>query len=173
MPNYQTNDNMLYIVNDARSIELQITDITEAWLSSEQAPQILRLEEERQAALRKWHYEAGFDIAGKKGNSDEFGLALAFAAKLTGNNDTFLFYGSIEQADRDSIDSSDETIIGAEYTAYQMIPEAGMYVQNSRKMTSKISFNVPYSMPDSISTTKFRRTLAWITLWFWLLPWKI
>lgn len=120
--NYHANDNMIYIVNNERSIELQLANITESWLASEQDPQQLRLKEERQAALRKWSYEAGVDIAGKKGNSDEFGLAINLAAKLVGKDDTLLLYGSINQAEQDGIDNSDETIIGAEYTAYSNDP---------------------------------------------------
>ena len=106
----------------------QFKDIAESWSPSEQDPQLVRLEQEHDAAIRKWSYEAGVDIAGKKGNSDEFGVALAFAATLAGHQDTLLFYGSLEQAEQQGVDSSDEFILGTEYTAYTHDPW-GWYVR--------------------------------------------
>jgi putative salt-induced outer membrane protein YdiY len=96
----------------------QLKDIAESWSPTEQDPQHVRLEQEHNAASRKWSYESGVDIAGKKGNSDEFSVALAFAATLAGQEDTLLFYGSLEQAEQQGVDSSDEFILGTEYTAY-------------------------------------------------------
>lgn len=106
----------------------QFQDIAESWSPAEQDPEITRMEEAQQAAMRKWSFEAGADIAGKKGNSDEFGAALTFAAKLAGQDDTLLFYGSLDQAEQDGVDSSDEIILGSEYTSYSNDPW-GWYVR--------------------------------------------
>jgi len=106
----------------------QFQDIAESWSPADQDPELTRLEEAEQATIRKWSFEAGVDIAGKKGNSDEFGAALTFGAKLTGQDDTLLFYGSLDQAEQDGVDSSDEIILGAEYTSYSSDPW-GWYVR--------------------------------------------
>ncbi len=99
-----------------------LQDIAESWSPQAQDPELTRLEEAHQAAMRQWSLEIGADIAGKKGNSDEFGVALTFAAKLSGEDDALLFYGSVDQAEQDGVDSSDETILGSEYTSYSSDP---------------------------------------------------
>ena len=118
----QLTDNKLEILAADKQTPIALSHIAESWSVEQQDPQMIRLEEERQAALRKLSYEAGVDIAGKEGNSQEFGIAINFAAKLSGKNDTFLLYGSLDHAEQESIDSSDETIIGAEYSTYSNDP---------------------------------------------------
>ena len=118
----QHKDNTLEIASDDMHVTTSLNQITEAWPADQQDPEITRREEEQQAKLRKWSYEAGLDITGKEGNSQEFGLAISFAAKLTGQDDTFFLYGSLDQAQQEGIDSADETIIGAEYSTYYNDP---------------------------------------------------
>ncbi len=100
----------------------QLDAISEGWSVGQKDPQIVRLEEEHNAALRKWSYEAGVDIAGKKGNSEELGIGLALAAKLAGKDDALLFYASIDKAKQNGIDTSDEIILGTDYTSYSNDP---------------------------------------------------
>jgi putative salt-induced outer membrane protein YdiY len=112
---------------DAR-LTTQFSNISESWKPDQQDPEIVRIEEEHNKTLRKWSYEAGADITGRKGNSDEFGVAINLAAKLVGKDDSLLFYGSLNQAEQQGIENTDEIIVGTEYTAYTNEPW-GWYVR--------------------------------------------
>ncbi len=64
---------------------------------------------------RKWSYEAGFDIAGKTGNSKRVSTGGRVKAKLQGPKDQLLFYlrGSYAKEDGDKTD--DEIIGGIDF----------------------------------------------------------
>jgi putative salt-induced outer membrane protein YdiY len=112
----------LAITADDASLFTQFNQISESWPPSEKDPEIVRIEQTHTDSLRKWSYDAGVDIAGKKGNSDEFGIAINVAAELAGKDDKLRLYGSVDKAEQEGIDSSDEIIIGSEYTAYTNDP---------------------------------------------------
>jgi len=107
-------DDLLIKGNDA-SVTVAPTEIAESWSASDVDPQQVRADAELEALKRKWSYEAAVDIAGKKGNSDEFGARVALAAILESNNDALKFYGSLDKASTDGEDTSDEVILGTEY----------------------------------------------------------
>jgi len=112
----------LSITSADTGLVTQFKDIAESWSPTEQDPQRVRLEQQRQAELRKWTLEAGLGISGKKGNSDQSALALIFAAELKGKDDSLKFYGSVDQQEQEGEDSADEIILGSEYTAYYLDP---------------------------------------------------
>lgn len=112
----------LAISSSDAQLTTQLTNIAESWLPDQKDPEVVRLEEEHDKTIRKWSYEAGADITGRKGNSDEFGVAINLAAKLVGKDDSLLFYGSLNQAEQQGVDNTDEIIVGSEYTAYTNEP---------------------------------------------------
>ncbi len=104
-------------------------DIVESWQPNQTDPEVLRQEKIRKDNLRKWSYAAGVDITGKKGNSDESSVAINVVTKLKGKQDVLKLYGSLDQAEQDGEDNSDETILGFEYTNYIYQPW-GWYVRS-------------------------------------------
>lgn len=124
---HQDAGKLAIIASDA-SLITQFNDIAESWTPDQQDPNIVRIEEEHAVALRKWSYQAGVDVSGQKGNSDESVLAINVAAELKGEDDALLFYGSVDKAKQQGIDSSDEIIVGMEYTSYLTAPW-GWYIR--------------------------------------------
>ena len=122
-------DGKLVIVASDANLTTQFSSISESWMPNKKDPKMVRLEKEHNAALRKWSYDAGADITGRKGNSEEFGVAINVAAKLVGKDDSLLFYGSLNQAEQQGIDNTDEIIVGSEYTSYSEEPW-GWYIRS-------------------------------------------
>jgi hypothetical protein len=77
---------------------------------------------------RRWIYGIGFDIAGKSGNSDEQSTRFVADLALVTRLDELRLYGSYTNAEQESVETSDETIVGAAYSAYMYDPW-GWYVR--------------------------------------------
>jgi putative salt-induced outer membrane protein YdiY len=118
----------LVITGEDATMTTNTVAIEESWLPDHNDPQIVRAEKQRDALKRKWSYDAGVDIAGKKGNSDEFSASVNLGATLKSKEDTLKFYASVEKASKNGTDTSDEMIFGSEYTAYFTDPW-GWYVR--------------------------------------------
>ena len=123
-----TGEGTLVITGKDATMTTTIAAIAESWQLSESDPQLVRAEQQRDALKRKWSYDASWDIIGKKGNSDEFGAVIALAATLKSSQDTLKFYASLDKASKNSDKTSDEIILGSEYTAYFTDPW-GWYVR--------------------------------------------
>lgn len=123
-----TGNGTLVITGQDATMTTTTAAIAESWVVAESDPQLVRAEEQRDALKRKWSYDASLDIVGKKGNSDEFGAAVALAATLKSPQDTLTFYASLDKASKSGEDTSDEIILGSEYTAYFAEPW-GWYVR--------------------------------------------
>jgi putative salt-induced outer membrane protein YdiY len=102
--------------------------VAESWSPADNDPQVVRAEKQRDALKRKWSYKAGVDVAGKSGNSKEFTSRVNVAATLKSKEDTLKFYGSLDKASQDGEDTSNEIILGSEYTSYFSEPY-GWYVR--------------------------------------------
>jgi len=125
---FEQQNNTLSIASADAAATTSLSDIKESWQPSDTDPELVRLEELRQAELKKWSHELYGDISGKNGNSDQSSIALGFASELAGKDDALKFYGKLDQAERDGEDTSDEMIVGAEYTAFTSDPW-GWYVR--------------------------------------------
>jgi putative salt-induced outer membrane protein YdiY len=77
---------------------------------------------------RRWIYSVGADIAGKNGNSDEFSSNVIVDLSLVTRFDELRLYGSYKNAEQEGEETSDETIVGATYTAFFNDPW-GWYVR--------------------------------------------
>ena len=113
----EQQNGLLHIQDTDQSIFSSFDNIIEGWKPTDKDPQLVRVEAEQQAATRQWHYQTDLDLAGKEGNSDEFGLKVGFTAELKGQADSFKIYTRIHQAEQNGEDSSDEIILGSEYNA--------------------------------------------------------
>lgn len=115
-------DGRLQITGADATLNTTIGKISESWDIREKDPELVRMENERDALKRKWKYKASVDIAGKSGNSEELGTDVNLLAELLGVDDTLKLYGSVERAEKDGDETSDEVILGSEYTSYFNAP---------------------------------------------------
>jgi len=92
--------------------------IVEGWSTTDNDPQLVRIETERDALKRKWSYKAAVDIAGKSGNSEEFSSRVLFGATLASADDELKFYASIDKSSKEGDNTSDEMVFGSEYKSY-------------------------------------------------------
>jgi len=77
---------------------------------------------------RRWVYSIGADVTGKTGNSDERSIRVVGDMALVTRQDELRIHGSYQTAEQESVETSDETIVGASYTAYMYDPW-GWYVR--------------------------------------------
>jgi len=92
--------------------------MVECWRESGQDPvrlaELAAVEKNR----RKWNAEAGLNLAGKSGNSEEFSSAGQVRARLKGPHDEFELYGRMEQNSKNKVKTADEKIAGTRYTFF-------------------------------------------------------
>ncbi|MCP5146176.1 MAG: DUF481 domain-containing protein [Gammaproteobacteria bacterium] len=108
--------------NTGRS-NAQFDQLLAAWLPDAQPPVESGIE-----PPRKWVYSVGADIAGKKGNSDEFSTNIVGDAVLASLHDELRLYGSYERGEQNGVKNSDEAIAGASYSNY-FEDDLGWYVR--------------------------------------------
>ncbi|RRJ94572.1 DUF481 domain-containing protein [Opitutaceae bacterium TAV4] len=102
-------DGAVTIRSDDASVSTNIDKLAASWAIGETDPAILALR-------RKWSYEASFDLVGKEGNTDKFGIGMGFRAKLTGPTDTLLFYTQYFYEKTDGDVSDDRFLAGVDYS---------------------------------------------------------
>ncbi len=100
------------------SVKTNISTVKSAWKPDGRDPIVLAREAEMEGKMRKWAYTAGVDISGSDGNSENFGSALHFEAKLEGPEDRLLMYGSYKYKETSGIRSEDEQKGGIKYTNF-------------------------------------------------------
>lgn len=82
--------------------------IAASWAAGGRDPAIAALE-------RRWAYEAAIDVAGKTGNKDQLGTAVALRATLKGPGDTLQFYTAYDRQVVDETKSADQFKAGLDY----------------------------------------------------------
>jgi putative salt-induced outer membrane protein YdiY len=125
---HHTGDGQLVITGQDLTMTTRALSIAESWQPQDSDPQQIRSEKEREALKRKWSYQAGLDIVGRQGNSDQFGASVTLGATLKSTVDTLKFYASLDKESQAGIDTANEIIFGSEYTAYFTDPW-GWYVR--------------------------------------------
>lgn len=125
---HHNGDGQLVITGQDATMTTKTVSIAESWQPEDSDPQQVRSKQERDALKRKWSYEAGLDIVGKKGNSDQFGASVILGATLKSTEDTLKFYASLDKESKEGVDTANEIIFGSEYTAYFADPW-GWYVR--------------------------------------------
>jgi hypothetical protein len=81
------------------------------------------------ALQRNWAVEAGMDISGKSGNSEQFTSALHVRAKLEGPDDELELYARSERSSKEGDQTADEQLGGFRYTAW-VYDTLGWYVRS-------------------------------------------
>ncbi len=97
------------VVGEEATITTAIPKIAAVWPAGAIDPDIL-------AKQHHWSFEAGLDIEGKTGNSDQLGTAGSFRAKLTGPEDVLQFYTAYNRQVTDGAKSADQFKAGIDYS---------------------------------------------------------
>jgi len=103
----------LAVRNDMMNLETDFANVAAAW-EPDATPPV----ESGYKPPREWNYQLGVDIAGREGNSQEMATNVIAEATLKSPDDELNFYTTIERAERNGVETADETIAGASYTAY-------------------------------------------------------
>jgi hypothetical protein len=122
----QTNSaGQLLIAGQDGTITTQVANVAASWGPTGEDPAVATLR-------RKWRYEAGVDISGKDGNSQQLGTALSGRATLKTPQDTLEFYTAYNRQKSDGVKSADQFRLGVDYqnnfagrTSWYMRDEGG------------------------------------------------
>jgi len=97
------------------NLSTNVSGVAESWQPGVTSPAEVRQQAEMDKLKRKWSYEAAFDLTGKNGNSEAFGVGTQFRAKLEGPDDTLQFYAKANFEETDDVKSSDDARAGVDY----------------------------------------------------------
>lgn len=104
-------DGAITIASPDGTIETTVGKVTSTWAPGGQDPALAKL-------LRKWKYEASFDIAGKTGNSEQLGYGGGLKASLSGPQDILIFYSNFAYQRTNGVKSEDKFAVGVDYSSY-------------------------------------------------------
>lgn len=100
------------------------------------------LEEFREEGLRrKWHFSGGFDLLGKKGNSEDFSIGGNFEAKLKGEHDELLLSAEYENREKNGDKTADRTAGGVSYEVFRR-DAIGWYLRSEIETDAITSVNL-------------------------------
>lgn len=83
--------------------------VKQSWAPDAKDPELVARE-------RHWSYEAGMDVTGKTGNSEQIGTSFSFRATLKSSFDTLQLYAGYDRQVTDKQKSTDLFRIGADYS---------------------------------------------------------
>jgi hypothetical protein len=107
------------------SIQTTVSKVITIWAPTAKDPEIVALQ-------RAWAYDAAVDIAGKTGNTSQYGTALSFRATLNGPTDKLQFYTGYNHQVTEGEASADQFKAGIDFqsnfskrTSWYLRDEAG------------------------------------------------
>ena len=106
-----TQDGKLTIKGQDGTITTSVDKVATTWAPGQTDPAVLQL-------MRKWKYEATFDISGKTGNSEQLGYGGGAKATLAGPEDTLVFYSDFSYQRTNGVKSEDRLRVGVDYSSY-------------------------------------------------------
>ena len=108
----------LRIRSEDGTLNTSMDRVTASWSPEDEDPRIRRMRAKREELERDWSYEAGADLLGKEGNSEEFALGINFEARLKSPDDELRFYGEYEQREKNGDKTEDRAAGGMSYEAF-------------------------------------------------------
>jgi small nuclear ribonucleoprotein (snRNP)-like protein len=106
-----TPDGKLTIKGQDGTISTTVDKVATTWAPGKTDPAVLQL-------MRRWRYEASFDISGKTGNSEQLGYGGGAKATLAGPQDTLVFYTDFSYQRTNGVKSEDKARVGVDYSSY-------------------------------------------------------
>lgn len=90
------------------AVAVNLSEAKESWAIDAKDPEVAKRE-------RKWSFEAGMDVSGKTGNSEQLGTNFSFRATLASSFDTLQLYTAYDRQITDKTKSADQFRIGGDY----------------------------------------------------------
>ena len=106
-----TPDGRITVNGQDGTISTTVDKVATTWSKGDPDPAVAQF-------LRKWKYEASFDISGKTGNSEELGYGGGVKATLAGGQDTLIFYSNFAYQSTNGAKSEDKFNVGVDYSSY-------------------------------------------------------
>lgn len=119
----------LRIVGSDGTLNSTVDKVSQGWRPGTIDPAEAARQAEIAANRRSWAYQAAVDIAGKSGNTSEFGTRLSFAATLASPQDALRFYASYDRSEQNGVTIADEIKGGVDYSN-QFSGRLGWYVNS-------------------------------------------
>ena len=118
----------LQINSERGNTSADLGQVADLWPQGAEDPRIVAKQAELDAQKRKWKTEATFSINGKSGNTEEQNIAASVESLLSSPKDELKLYARYNQNSTDGVNSSDETIGGAQYSSF-VRDSLGWYVR--------------------------------------------
>ncbi len=106
-----TADGRLAITGQDGTITTTVDKVAASWAPGQRDPAVVQL-------LRRWRYEASFDISGKTGNSEQLGYGGGVKGTLAGPEDTLVLYSDFAYQRTNGLKSEDRLRVGIDYSSY-------------------------------------------------------
>lgn len=106
-----TPDGRLAITGQDGTITTTVDKVAATWAPGQRDPAVLDL-------LRRWRYEASFDVTGKTGNSEQLGYGGGLKGTLAGPEDTLVLYSDFAYQRTNGAKSEDRLRVGIDYSSY-------------------------------------------------------
>ncbi len=106
-----TPDGKITVNGADGTIHTTVDKVATTWAPGETDPAVAAL-------IRKWKYEASFDVSGKTGNSEELGYGGGFKATLERSQDILVFYTNFAYQKTNGTKSEDKFNVGVDFSSY-------------------------------------------------------
>lgn len=103
-----TEAGALKITGGDGQLTTSVGKVAATWAAGEEDPRV-------SALRRRWSYEAAVDIAGRTGNQEQLGTAVAARATLKTPQDTLQFYTAYDRQVSEGVKSADQFKAGVDY----------------------------------------------------------
>ena len=114
----------LSVVGDNGTFRADPGAIVSLWREGDKSP----AQRQAESLTRRWAYELGVDLNGKRGNSERLFFGVRGRAEMKTVQDRLFFYGSYAQADDSGRKTQDEGKFGVDYSNY-FVPPWSWYVR--------------------------------------------
>jgi hypothetical protein len=106
-----TPDGKIVIDGEDGKITTSVDKVATTWAPGQTDPAVAQL-------MRKWKFEASFNVAGKTGNNEQLNYGGGAKATLAGPQDTLVFYSDFAYQRTDGVKSDDRLRAGVDYSSY-------------------------------------------------------
>ncbi len=146
-----SSNGTITVVNETMRMETTVERLMASWIPENKPPTEAGFPRER-----RWVYSVAADVTGKRGNSRENGMSSRAEAKLVSDNDELNFYLSVDRADNNGEDTSNEIIFGSSYVSY-FSKAIGWYVSSELERDPFESIDLRASVSAGLSYWLFNR----------------
>ena len=106
-----TPDGRITVKGQDGTISTTVDKVATTWAKGDPDPAVAQF-------LRKWKYEASFDVSGKTGNREALGYGGGAKATLAGGQDALIFYTNFSYQSTNGTKSEDKFNVGTDYSSY-------------------------------------------------------